>query len=760
MTDFVNPFVLDKSEYKRDIDFLKNAVQDTALYLHTAFNKPLPECIDYVRRQLQPGGRFEFKDRKIVYLDKDENGDSEEKTTTVSRYFASVRKDNEILAPTGTTYYSPKVKRSKLSNYQGENVRLRGVAKKEMFKAENDGNDDLAAVKNGEQSNAKTANNSISGMHLSPSTPLFNPTAHSSLTSTCRITSGFGNANNEKFLSGNRHYYHHEIVLANITVLAYNTDLKALNEVIRKYDLKVPSVQDAIECIEYSTRLYWTYADFRANKHFKRIVNLLEHLSPLQRAAFVYVGDAYHLMRHNESFMRQFLTELSERIEDKSRAYTPEEAKQVPESYRNLAAQLCPSEMINVGHDYKKITPEGLQVFVPTSLNVMRVIDKYRDLIKAFWVTPNVPASVAFFPQSVRRSALVSDTDSTIFTVQDWVIWYCGKISFSLKAYQIAATMITLTSETITHVLAMMSANIGVEEDKLFLIAMKNEFKFDVLVPTRIGKHYYANNSCQEGTIFENWKMEIKGVGLKSSSAPVEINSDATNMMREIISDFINNEGSIYLYKFLGHVAMVEQSILESLAKSETTYLRSGNLKDAASYGNEDPLKTPYAQHLMWNEVFGPKYGNMEEPPYPIYKVSIKAIKPRELQIWLASMADQELAARMKAYLKRTGKKGLGTINVPEQVLQSFGIPAEIAVGMNTRKITSDICRIYYLILETLGVYLYEKKIQRLVMDVFPQALEKAIEEHNPNEPLLITEDGDQFVDADEQEDEEEEETA
>lgn len=759
MSDFVNPFALNASEYKRDIDVLKNAIEDTAIYLHTTTGKPLDACKSYIKQQLQPGGRFAFKDRKITYLSKNDVGDREECTTTLSRYFSDVRKNEEILAPTGTTYLPAKVKRSKLSDYQKENVRMRGVAKKEMFKAQNEKNYALADVKNGEQSNAKTANNSISGMHLSPSTPLYNPTAHSSLTSTCRITSGYGNANNEKFLSGNRHYFHHEIVLANIVVLANNTDLNAIADVIKKYNLVIPTVEDTINCVEHSTQLYWTFPDFKQNKHFKKIIHLLECLTPMQRAAFMYVGDAYHLMKLNPEFMRTFLGKLSKRVVDRSRSYEFKEAYGAPDSYRNLAAQLCPHEMTDIGQDYAKITPENLQVFVPTCLNVRDTLDGYRDVIKAFWVTPNVPASVSWFPNSIRRSALVSDTDSTIFTVQDWVIWYCGEISFELEAMQIAATVIALTSESITHVLALMSVNIGVEEKNTFLIAMKNEFKFDVLVPTRIGKHYYAGISCQEGNIKSELEMEIKGVGLKSSSAPVEINSDASKMMKDIIKDFIENKGKVSLYKYVGHVALVEQSIMDSLAKSETTYLRSGNLKDAASYSNPDPLKTPYSQHLMWNEVFGPKYGMMEEPPYPIYKTSMVMVKPREMKIWLDEIKDKALADRMRAYLVRSGKKQIGTFNVPEQVLQSYGIPAEIVQGLNKRKIVTDICRIYYLVLETLRVYLYEKKIQRLAMDVFPQAFEAAVLERmqaGEDTPLLQTEDGDELVSKEEEDEEDE----
>ncbi|WP_227625177.1 family B DNA polymerase, partial [Klebsiella pneumoniae] len=68
------------------------------------------------------------------------------------------------------------------------------------------------------------------------------------------------------------------------------------------------------------------------------------------------------------------------------------------------------------------------------------VLGDYAILINAFWVTNNMPASVAWIRDSVRQVAITSDTDSTIFTVQDWVQWYCGKVDFSEEAFAVDYT--------------------------------------------------------------------------------------------------------------------------------------------------------------------------------------------------------------------------------------------------------------------------------------------------------------------------------
>ncbi|MFO5890599.1 family B DNA polymerase, partial [Klebsiella pneumoniae] len=75
----------------------------------------------------------------------------------------------------------------------------------------------------------------------------------------------------------------------------------------------------------------------------------------------------------------------------------------------------------------------------------------------------------------------------------------------------------------------------GVSKDKLCLFAMKNEFYFAVLALTTRSKHYFASQDAQEGVMFNESRMEIKGVGLRDSKVPKKINSRAKKLMEDII---------------------------------------------------------------------------------------------------------------------------------------------------------------------------------------------------------------------------------
>jgi len=709
-TAFQNAFVLHPSQYKRDLNSLKHYVEDSAFYLHTSTGASMEECRLFIQDCLRPGGQFEFKDPKVEYLYRAENGDRVRGETTMSRYLGDSIRKNELIAPTLTTYTHPNEKESLLGIYIGGNVKKRSSAKKAMFAAKAEKNFLLENVKKIEQTGRKTANNSISGGHVTPSTPLYNKTAHSTLTSTCRSTSGYGNANNEKFLSGNRHYFNHHIVLQNIVSIVNNTDYEKLERVMQKYQIVYPTPEQVEQAVRYSVELYW-----REEFYFAKISDLLHKLSPLQRAAFLYTGDLYHLMALNTELVHGLVKKLASRVTGPH----PDPLsvlKNAPEDHVNLGHQLCLKETMGIGKDYSKIrTQEDLCTLANTVQHIADTITEYADLIDALWVTRNVPASMAHFPDSIRRSALTSDTDSTIFTVQDWVIWYKNGISFDDEAMGVAATMIFLASSTITHILAMMSANFGIIEERIHQIAMKNEFKFDVFVPTQIGKHYYASISCQEGNVFEEHETEIKGVQLKSSNAPRAIIEGATAMMEDIMATTMK-EGKLSLVKYLKQIADVERDIIGSIKRGEYTYLRTGSIKDSTSYAG-DPETSPYQQHTFWNEVFGPSYGMMPEPPYQTLKVSVDLDTATEYRLWVDSLPDREFANRLNAYMLRTGKTTLTTFHLPIPILQGKGMPTELLNVIAYRRIVIDIVKIYYLVLETMGIYTMEKKVQRLLSD-------------------------------------------
>lgn len=706
-----NPFVLEKTDYKRDIDIFRHYVDDASMYLHISTKKPLDDCRKFVLHSLRPGQKFEFKDPSVTYLERQSNGDRSQKTTTMSKYIGESVQNKQLIAPTFTTYLSPEKNKSLLVDYVDENVAKRGLAKKAMFAAKMAGNKLLQFIKKLEQGNKKISNNSISGAHVSNSTPLFNKTAHSTLTSTCRSTSGYGNANNEKFLNGNRHYWNPKIVLNNIISIVNHTNYENVNTAMTEFGIRHPSPAEVMECITYSSNLYW-----KNEAALDKIRDLVYNLTPEQCSAFMYTGDLYQLARLNPDVVRKFISKLSSAV--RVHCDNPEEVFNTHrEEYRVLATQFFPEEMRGKTKD--DIKGKEIEQFIASTVkNIHQTIIDYRSLINGFWVTDNVPASLAFFPESIRRAALTSDTDSTIFTVQDWVFWMHGDDpGFTAGTTSTAATMIFLSAETITHVLARMSANFGIESKRIHQIQMKNEFKFDVFVPTSVGKHYFACVSVCEGNIYKDYEMEIKGVHLKSSNVPGIITDQAEEMMREIISLVINNK-KISLHAMLTKVGNIEREIKRSILAGETTYLRSAQIKSPDSYKKSEE-ESPYQHYTMWQEVFAPKYGDASPPPYSAVKINVDLGSTTALKAWVESIKDKDLANRLDNWILKNKKIGMQALLLPQECLRLCGMPEEITSVMDLRKVIYDMSGIFYLIIESLGFYITNDKMSRLISDEY-----------------------------------------
>lgn len=701
-----NPFIKPIDFYTRKVDPIGQYIHQASQFISTTKNIPFQKAKEFVLKCIKEKQISKVRDPIVTHTFRQDNGDKIKVETPLTEYLRDSLSNKEIIAPTLTTYINPEVKESILVKFVETNVAERSKAKKAGFAAKARGDKLGAILFDRIQSNKKIANNSLSGAAVSKSTPLCNKSSHSTLTSICRNTSALGNANNEKLLSGNRHYWSPNIVMNNIASIVSNTDYKELQEVMDKYNFYYPTDEDVMACIKYSTDFYWR----DANK-LQDIYDYVKTLKPIERASFVYTGDLYHLAKHNEEFVKQFVgilsTKINGSIEDPIKII-----HKLPESHVNLAHQICLKEMAGMGKRYDELSLEDLSTLVLTTKHITDHLNNHKDLISALWLSRNIPASVAYLPSSIRRAALTSDTDSTIFTVQEWIKWYFGNYNFTDESRALSASMIFIAAESITHVLAIMSANMGVKKSRLNQVAMKNEFAFDVFVPTDVSKHYWAYIGCQEGNVFKDYEMEIKGVHLKSSNAPKKITAKAQEMMK-FVNDCVVSNKPINLTNFLKEIAKVENEIKESILSGNLEYFRLGQIKPAASY-TLDQRRSAYGYYLFWQEVFAEKYGECPEPAVTTIKLNTTLENPTITKEWLAGIEDEDIRNKMQKWLTLTGKKNLPTVMLPAEIVARKGLPIEFVSAINIRKIITDLCGIFYLILTVFGYY---KKEDELISD-------------------------------------------
>lgn len=736
----MDPFIRPLEHYRRRIDILNDYVNDAAKYLSVMTGDSFEECQAFVRKSITRDGKRQLFMPRVAHLHRQANGDRVQKTVSFMDYLNRAFQANEIMAPTMTTYLPTSKKESLLAVYIDGNLKRRSKAKKAMFQAEIDGLKGLRDTLNFQQSTFKVKNNALSGAQCSPFTPMWNKTGHSTLTSICRTATSNANANNEKFLYGNRHYYSADIVKTNLIAIVRHSNYEKMAKVMTRWNLRHPTVEETMGCILRGTETYW-----RNPEQMGRIEELVRNLTDMERSAFLYSNDLYHLAMCNPEFVRTFLAQLSEKVVlPMSVAETSAHAKKLDDNLKAFVSVLCAKELL----DPKEGRVKGIKelreraeageeeairhygTLGSTIFQKLDLIDRYADLIDAFWITDNLPSSTFAIPSIVRRGVLTSDTDSTIFTVQSWVEWQHGAITFDDEAVATANSLVYLASQIVRHILATLSGNMGVDAKEILRLEMKNEFYFPVFALTSRAKHYYAYRGAQEGVIKSKLEPEIKGVALRSSAVSSNIIRLAHQTMFEIMDSVMKGD-RIQLAKYVRKVATIEREVLVAVANGSFEYFRRSSIKERKAYKAENGGN--FIHYELWQACFAQKYGDAPEPPYQTAVVSMSTDRAKRLDEWLTAMEDQDIAQRLRQFCKDKNKLYIGSLQLPMVNLIAHGVPKEVSSAVDIRALIAQLMESFYLILEGLGVYARNKHITRLISDdpTIP-SFEEGVLNHKP----------------------------
>lgn len=711
-------FVKPTEHYRRKINLVGDYLNDCVSYLcHRTGDDP-KTVRDFVLKSIGEGNH-KLQMPQVAYFKRQPNGDRVVEESQPIGFLRSIEGNHEIMSPSMTTYMPSTQRQSILGAFIEANGKKRSAAKKAMFAAKADKRMDDFKVNRTKQETLKISNNSLSGGQCSASTPLVNLTGHSTLTSTCRTATSYANANNERFLSGNRHYYNPLVVKANIVSIITHSDFEAIQAAMDAFGLSYPSADQCFEAVMRSASLYWTNA-----QEASVIRKLIESLTPLERAAYLYTGDLFDLAQCNEAFVRGLLDRLAWKASEPD---SPEEAMaRTAKVDGNLVAfisLLCAKELSGKGigpcraraaqGDAEALRNLGL--VSATIAQKTQTVQDYAPLINAFWITDNLPPSIYALPSIVRKSVLTSDTDSTIFTSQHWVQWHRGRLSFDDDCVGTCASIVYLVSQLVKHVLAVYCGNLGVEPKKIFHLNMKNEFYFPIFTLTSRAKHYFAYVGAQEGLVNDVLEPEIKGVALRSSAIPRDIMALSKKAMMAIMDTIMAGKKVSVIY-YMRYIATMEREILKAIAEGSFAYYKKDRINPADAYKNGDD-NAKFLNYALWEEVFAPDYGSAPEPPYMATKITLTTDTRRSFLAWIESIEDKALAERLTGWAQRNQKLYIGTVYLPTINLMARGVPKAIAQVVDTRSLISQMLESFYLIMESLGIFIKNKKITRLFSD-------------------------------------------
>lgn len=691
-----NAFLQDKEFYTRNINPLSNAINQMATALSVANNVSYQEAKDFIQEQIKTGGFKNMRDPTVAFFGKDENGDRTREDLPLSHYIKDTIQKNQILVPTFTTYAHPKEDKSPISTFMGFNVDKRNVAKAASQEAENVGNVEVAFLENINQGNKKENNSSMSGAMATESSIFVNDTGHNTLTSITRSMASVGNAMNERMISGNRHYRNKNSALNNIIAIIHTIDIPSVELAMREFGLHYPTPKETVDVLKHSMKFY-----VFEQKAYRDLFDFICLLSPAQRAVVVYTQDFYHIRIYNPGVTKTMLEDFAYIDEHTVHDDPIKVIKESDSLTINYAHQVCIELVKGLGKDHITMPVKIQNTVASVCSNIDRSVKKYRSIINSFFLTKVVPNSTAYIQDMIRQAVPLSDTDSTMFSVDEWVIWYFGKLDFSQRGFGIAGCVAFLATQCIAHCLAILSGNMGVADEHLFTLSMKPEFVFPVFVQSPVAKHYFTAILVKEGSVYKDIKMEIKGVHNKNSALPEGIILPAQKRMEEIVRSVMKGE-LLSITNEINDVATIEKTIITSLKNSEVSYLKRGNIKEASAYGR-GPTLSPYLNHSLWEMVFAPTYGSIPEPPYDVVKIPTVITSATKFKKWLAEMENRELSERLLKFATDYNKKQLPTFYFSVDFVTAQPIPKEVIDVIDYKKIVLDLTNVRRMLLDSLG---------------------------------------------------------
>ena len=689
-------FKRDIEDYKTNINPIAGYINQATKFVEVMFNQTPEEARKTVLAKIKEYGII---DPEVTYRQQGETGDRTIEKSTLSQYLKDTIEKNEIMAPSFTTYTHPSVKKSLHSEFLGVNLAKRKADKKAAFKAKQA--DDMYKFNyyNTLQKTRKVANNSLSGAYASKSTILFNPSAHYTLTSITRSVASIGNAITESLVGGNKIFKKPENVVNYITAIITNIDMRAVEYCINKYTLHMPTVDEVMVMIDHGSRWYWKDDDYR-----NYIKTVLGKLSPLERSAVLYVNDMYHLRMYNEAFVRKLVTELSQRVEHGSVNHL-KDLNSAVEGIPFLAHFIWADELRGMDINYEKM--EGtplLEKLASTAKHLTERFDYYRYLIRTFYTSDILPIDIANIKDTLRDVIVLSDTDSTCGSYEEWIHWYYhGDMKITNEAIAVSAVIMTINTQVMDHNIKVFAKNMNIDKSNMDTLAMKNEFFWPVFVPANVSKHYYADVMVQEGNVFKNNDLELKGVHLISSNIDQSLIAEVKKMMGEVF-ETVKRGDMICLFDYLTRVANIERGIVKKLSAGDLSVFKMDKIKSANSY-KKGEVDSPYIHHILWETVFADKYGHSAEPSYSVIKVPTIINTAKDMKDFCDNIKDVDIKYKLKQFLEKTGKDKIGVFRLPIAVIGNKGIPEELRDIIDVERVIKDNCNVFYMFLATLGGY-------------------------------------------------------
>ncbi len=677
----------------------KNMVE----FLMVQRNLTYDQADNFVTRQIKK----DLKTPRIEVIETIREGKLKRHIISFNTFMDKVNRS--IVTPSGSLYKPVTTKRSFVSALIRDGLKNRKKVKKKMFAAMDSGDHEAASKYKAEQNTIKVKLNALPGSFGSPSNLFYDKGGYNAVTASARLIISNSFTCAEQLLSANIPLYNVEEVINLIMVCKnYGPDKLKVTSIMDKYKLNYVTANQVKLFLEEQVHMYIPNLDFNKEGVSDLINTLDNHI--LQ---FIYYhGNLKHLLMNNDNVFRPVI----DRMFDLSNLVIPENT--IPRDYYEcdndimclvntvIADKIKDVKLKRIVQDY----PEVAKYSIAAYNHIVEQLLSVNEIMELF-LYHNINTQLAMHRSSMqRKSVVVSDTDSVIYTSKDLAKWYVGEISdIDASCLQITGLLTLWLTITNANVMEQCSVALGSLGDDIPTIQMKNEYGMPIQLNYGLAKTYANIISVTEGVVLSEYKPDIKGAAIRAISASPKAKEFTNDVfINDILKPAV--EGNISGIDIINKVVKFERSIIEIIKSGDTTFYPNTSVKPASDYATPDSSVNYYAR--FWNEVFAKKYGEIQMPDkLPLVKI----IKPSELYLSQLRGMDKGIYDRFRKFLENNKRCPSAVFIEPLR----RKIPPELLPLVDVRPIVYKNMSSIYLTLESLNLGVGFGKHQMLLSEVY-----------------------------------------
>ena len=625
---------------------------------------------------------------------------------------------SDVLSPFGSCYRTADELPSTLKGMITILSKQRKTEKKLMLAAKQQNDKTAADYHNNRQYTIKVIMNSLIGAMGSGYSFLSNVANFNSVTSIARYFIMTSYAFTERFLESNFYIRTLDQAINHIvTCYRLGPDDTTILDILQKYNLYIPDVDTVYNFIDAAIRRY------NYNVDTSTIRVLLSKLSTARLAFVFYMDNLVHLLRYNESTFRPIINDVITPL-SLEQDTTGIDLNDIYKFDGDLLIVLA-----TIYHEYLPVNDKG------NSISILDCVGKDDELVKKFviygrYVSEKLSsiddilnlivdhrvhiAYVDEHKQMFRQCVILSDTDSVIFTTQNWVKWLEGNMRITDRSLAFNSLLVYWLSKSIVHVMYRLSTSFGAQGDDRKAMKMKNEFMMPVQILTTQKKHYANITKIQEGVFFGKPALDIKGVILRGSNYSQPVLEYTTKFIEDTIQE-IYTTGKVSVIQKIREVLLFESSIRKSLKNQEVKFLPIKPIKYMNEYKNPDI--SIYWNYQVYERILASTYGHILVPT-KCYIVPLTTISPKYLE-WLATVNDVMYRSLTDLLQEMRAKHDRHPISrLPINSLSNV-IPKELIPIVDYKSLIYSNTTPLYLILSSLGVGCYGSKVPTLLSETY-----------------------------------------